>query len=136
MILFQCRCMDFLQPAGLEWCIQLFRLSMEFRHLEARNVQIEAHVKPRIISEFTGVANAKLESAIAVAKLVVMNGECVIQPQRPDGQIEAQTETPVVAVPVELIFKRISSDSADVIKDGKANSDAGFRLKNGDAVFG
>jgi hypothetical protein len=47
--------------------------------------------------ERTLPANTKLEPAAAVVELVVMDRDAVVKPQRPDRQIEAQANSPVVA---------------------------------------
>jgi hypothetical protein len=89
-----------------------------------------------IISEPPGVSHAKLELAVAGVELVMMNWNSVIQADRSNGKVQAQTNAPVIAKIIQRPIIRIGGNIADVVEDGKAHADSVLLFDDGDAVFG
>src|SRR6266576_17319 len=58
-----------------------------------------------IILELAGVADTKLKPARAAVELIMTNGNAVVEPQRPDGQVQpdAKTEIVVQVFQVEVV---------------------------------
>src|SRR6267378_4368675 len=49
-----------------------------------------------IILELAGVADTELKPARAAVELIMTNGNAVVEPQRPDGQVQADAKPEVV----------------------------------------
>src|SRR5262245_43707312 len=61
-------------------------------------------------------ADAELELTRATAESIVMDRNAVVQPQRPDRQVQSQADAPVIAVTRRIPQVRIEVDLAHVIE--------------------
>src|SRR5690242_13371003 len=85
--------------------------------------------------ELAGIPHAELELAVAAVPFVMVDGNAVIKAQRADGQVEAETNTPVVAEIAQVVRVGLKLDVADVIEQGEADRDSMALLEDGYAVF-
>src|SRR5258708_3729132 len=88
-------------------------------------------VKQDIISKLPRITYAELETAGAAVELIVMKGDAIIQPQRADGQVKAQTKAPVVVQIVQVEVVRPCRHVANIVEERETQT-----LDYGDAVLG
>src|SRR4051794_29752094 len=91
-------------------------------------------------SERPGITNAELESPRAAVISIMMDWDAIIQPQRPDWQIEAEAEAVVIAKAAgvaERARPRLGKHLTAIIKKGETDPDTLFFVlfKNRNAVF-
>ena len=79
--------------------------------------------------------DAELELAGAAVELVVRYRDAVVEPDRADGQIQADADAPVVVKDAGAKAVRLLADTANVKEHGEAHTNTVLLLENGNAVF-
>src|ERR1019366_6772025 len=106
--------------------------SLLFGKVNGFNVWVGASF---LILELPGPTHGKLELAGTAAVLVMADWDAVVEPQRTDGEVEAQAKTPVVAELAHVEVVGTAAHAADVVEKRGAHADAALLLEDRDAVF-
>src|SRR5713101_7662508 len=116
--------------AGAEWALKDQSDKRDKRDQRAGRVAEGRGGWGGVISKFACITHAKLESAGAAVELVVVDGDAIIQAQGANGEVEAQTEAPVVIQIVQVEVVRPYRHVANIIEQRETQA-----LDNGNAVL-